>query len=159
MDLSLRVLSSERTVQKPLLKSRENNENRVRACVSCARWSAQKLPGQRKTEGQCRAGPPHSGKSKPKSYQNPCFKRIFEIGSFSLRDSIGVVITYDNPFPLKRRTLRKTILRSQNKIPPEKVFLRENGIPPTRQNCHSITGTGVSCYRGQILLQEENFMF
>ena len=27
---------------------------------------------------------------------------------------------------------KKKILRSQNKIPPEKVFLREKGIPPTQ---------------------------
>ena len=50
----------------------------------------------------------HSGKSEPKSDQNSCFKRIFEIGSFSLRGSISIVITYDNPFPLKRHTLQKS---------------------------------------------------
>ena len=48
--------------------------------------------------------PAHSGKSESKSDQNSCFKRIFKIGSFSLRGSIGLIITYDNPFPLKRHT-------------------------------------------------------
>ena len=46
----------------------------------------------------------YSGKSEPKSDQNSCFKGIFETGSFSCRGSIGEVITYDNPFPLKRHT-------------------------------------------------------
>ena len=47
--------------------------------------------------------PSHSGKSEPKSDQNSCFQRIFKLGIF-LRGSIGVVIIYDNPFPLERHT-------------------------------------------------------